>query len=109
MRISEIFPSFVSQKIAPRASTCSPVLRRRNVQRNSVANHGPAAKISPDEKLVSAWYSGMSFQYARIAAIPVSGALNGVSRKTASSLKTEQMASTSPRSHPLPNASINAL
>src|SRR5436190_4626453 len=51
----------------------------------------------------------MSFQYARIAAIPESGALNGVSIKTASSVKTEQMASTSPRSHPLPNVSISAL
>src|SRR5258706_666801 len=51
----------------------------------------------------------MSFQYARIAAIPRSGVLNGVSRNTASSVKTEQIASTSPRSHPLPNVSINAL
>src|SRR6267143_4717446 len=51
----------------------------------------------------------MSFQYARIAASPRSGVLNGVSRNTASSVKTEQIASTSPRSHPLPNVSINAL
>src|SRR6059036_2689122 len=48
----------------------------------------------------------MSFQYARIAAIPRSGLLNGVSRKTASSVKTEQMTSMSPRSQPLPNVSI---
>src|SRR6267378_2374486 len=48
----------------------------------------------------------MSFQYARIAAIPVSGVLNGVSRKTASSLNTEQIVSTSPRSQPLPKVSI---
>src|SRR6266550_2262269 len=48
----------------------------------------------------------MSFQYARIAAIPVSGVLNGVSRKTASSVNTEQIASTSPRSQPLPKVSI---
>src|SRR6267143_1031937 len=54
MRISEILPSLVSQKIAPRASTHSPVRRRRKVQRNSVANHGPASKISPDLKLTSA-------------------------------------------------------
>src|SRR5882762_8719336 len=40
---------------------------------------------------------------------PRSGVLNGVSRNTASSVKTEQIASTSPRSHPLPNVSINAL
>ena len=51
----------------------------------------------------------MSFQYVRIAAIPRSGVLNGVSRKTASSENTEQIASTSPRSHPLPNVSISAL
>src|SRR5258705_2470860 len=51
----------------------------------------------------------MSFQYARIAAIPRSGVVNGVSRNTASSVKMEQIASTSPRSHPLPNVSINAL
>lgn len=51
----------------------------------------------------------MSFQYARIAAMPVSGVLKGVSRKTASSVKTEQIVSTSPRSQPLPNVSINAL
>src|SRR5207245_2604393 len=51
-------------------------------------------------------YSGMSFQYARIAAMPRSGLLNGVSRNTASSLKTEQMVSTSPRSQPLPKVSI---
>src|SRR5260370_29556999 len=48
----------------------------------------------------------MSFQYARIAAIPVSGVLNGVSRKTASSVNTEQIVSTSPRSHTLPKVSI---
>src|SRR5437867_6169808 len=41
-----------------------------------------------------------------MAAIPRSGLLNGVSRKTASSVKTEQMVSTSPRSQPLPNVSI---
>src|SRR5438093_11232904 len=35
--ISVILPSFVSQNIAPRASTHSPVRRRRYVQRNSVA------------------------------------------------------------------------
>src|SRR5260370_7592284 len=48
----------------------------------------------------------MSFQYARIAAMPVSGLLKGVSRKTASSVNTEQIVSTSPRSQPLPNVSI---
>src|SRR3989442_5256573 len=48
----------------------------------------------------------MSFQYARIATMPRSGLLNGVSRKTASSVKTEQMVSTSPRSQPLPKVSI---
>jgi hypothetical protein len=62
IRISETFPSFVSQNIAPRASTCSPVRRRRKVQRNSTANHGPATWISPDLKLTSAWVSGMSRQ-----------------------------------------------
>jgi thiol-disulfide isomerase/thioredoxin len=41
--------------------------------------------------------------------MPLSGALNGVSIKTASSVKMEQMASTSPCSHPLPNVSISAL
>ena len=82
---------------------------RRNVHLNSVANHGPATYTSPESNFVSAWYIGMSFQYSRIAAIPVSGLLKGVSRKTASSEKTEQMASTSPRSHPLPNVSISAL
>src|SRR5574341_1626435 len=51
----------------------------------------------------------MSFQYARIAASPRSGWLKGVSRNTASSVNTDAIASTSPRSHPLPNASINAL
>src|SRR6266540_2807780 len=50
----------------------------------------------------------MSVQYARLAAIPRPGALNGVSRETASSVNTEQMASTSPRSQPLPKASISA-
>src|SRR2546427_9573085 len=38
--------------------------------------------------------------------MPRSGLLNGVSRKTASSVKTEQMVSTSPRSQPLPKVSI---
>src|SRR6267378_2723845 len=49
----------------------------------------------------------MSFQYARIAAMPRSGWLNGVSRNTASSLNTDATASTSPRSQPLPNVSIS--
>lgn len=40
--------------------------------------------------------------------MPRSARLNGVSRKTASPLKTEQMTSTSPRSHPWPNVSISA-
>jgi thiol-disulfide isomerase/thioredoxin len=40
--------------------------------------------------------------------MPRSGWLNGVSRKTASPLKTEQMTSTSPRSHPWPNVSTSA-
>lgn len=40
--------------------------------------------------------------------MPRSARLNGVSRKTASPLNTEQMTSTSPRSHPRPNVSISA-
>ena len=40
IRISVIFPPAVSQKIAPRASTHSPVRRRRNVVLNSVENQG---------------------------------------------------------------------
>src|ERR1041384_1289362 len=43
IRISEIRPSAVSQKIAPLASTHSPVRRLRNTALNSVANQGPAA------------------------------------------------------------------
>src|SRR5258705_71093 len=48
----------------------------------------------------------MSFQYARMAATPRSGWLKGVSMNTASSVKTEATASTSPRSQPLPNVSM---
>src|SRR5205823_2777503 len=48
------------------------------------------------------------FQYARMAGSPRSGWPNGVSRNTASSLKTEAIVSMSPRSHPWPNRSINA-
>src|SRR6267378_2039542 len=51
----------------------------------------------------------MSFQYSLIAASPLSGSLNGVSRNTASSANTEQIVSTSPRSQPLPKVSIKAL
>src|SRR6266850_6233274 len=50
----------------------------------------------------------MSFQYIRMASMPRSGWLKGVSRNTASSVKTEATVSTSPRSQPLPNVSISA-
>jgi hypothetical protein len=43
----------VSQKIAPRASTHSPVRFRWNRHLNSVLNHGPAAKISPEVNVIS--------------------------------------------------------
>src|ERR1041384_6594968 len=42
IRSSEILASLVSQKSAPRASTHSPVRRRRKTTLNSVANQGPA-------------------------------------------------------------------
>src|SRR5881394_905282 len=42
-----------------------------------------------------------------MATTPRSGWLKGVSRNTASSVKTEATVSTSPRSQPLPNVSIN--
>ena len=48
IRISLIRPPSVSQKIAPRASTHSPVRFRRKTHLNSVENQGPAAKISPE-------------------------------------------------------------
>src|SRR5256885_1031676 len=108
MRISVILPSLVSQKMAPRVSTHSPVRRRRYVQRNSAANHGPATWISPALNVTSAWFSGTSFQYARIAAIPVLRSANGVPRKTASGANTAAIASTSPRSHPAPNRSSSS-
>ena len=62
MRISVILPFRVSQNTAPRASTHSPVRRRRKVQRNSVANHGPASNTSPERNDTSACVSGRSFQ-----------------------------------------------
>src|SRR5215218_11203827 len=55
IRISVIRPASVSQKIAPRASTHSPVRRRRNTHLNSVENQGPAANISPELKVISEW------------------------------------------------------
>jgi len=53
IRISVINPPSVSQKIAPRASTHSPVRLRRKTHLNSVENQGPAAKISPEAKVIS--------------------------------------------------------
>src|SRR5207249_1974017 len=56
MRISVILSSAVSQNRAPRASTHSPVLRRRKVALNSVANQGPAAKLSPLNTWILDWW-----------------------------------------------------
>lgn len=42
IRISESFPSVISQKTAPFASIHSPVRRRRNTALNSDPNQGPA-------------------------------------------------------------------
>ena len=62
IRISVTFSPSVSQKIAPRASTHSPVRFRRNTHLNSVLNQGPAAKISPEEKVISDWCKRTSSQ-----------------------------------------------
>src|SRR2546429_5699030 len=108
MRISLILPSLVSQKMAPRVSTHSPVRRRRYVQRNSAANHGPAVWISPALNVTSAWFSGTSFQYARIASLPALRSPNGEPRNTASGANTAAIASTSPCSHAAPNRSSSS-
>src|SRR5215218_10366408 len=82
--ISLIRSPAVSQKIAPLASTHSPVRRRRKRHLNSVENQGPAAYISPEEKVTSDWLYGTSAQYRRTASWPWSGVENGVSTKTTS-------------------------
>src|SRR6476620_7200473 len=73
MRISLISSPWVSQKMAPRASTHSPVRRRRNTHLNSVENQGPAAKISPEEKVISDWLNGTSSHHRRMASAPLIG------------------------------------
>ena len=97
----------VSQKMAPRASTHSPVRFRRKTHLNSVENQGPAAKISPEEKVISDWLNGTSSHQRRIASAPLMGSENGVSMKTAVGANTVARRSTFALAHPFPKVSIS--
>jgi len=107
IRISLISPPSVSQKMAPRASTHSPVRFRRKTHLNSVENQGPAPKISPEEKTISDWLKGTSRHQRRMASTPRTGWENGVSMKTAFGAKTVTSRSMFALAHPFPKVSIS--